>query len=114
MRVVIVGPCAAGKTTLAARLTARGVDAHECAQEHSGVGYMWRVIARPDVLVYLDASLPTIRARRGTEYPADYLETLRGRLADARVHADFYLPTDELTPEEVTARVMEFIEKCDI
>ncbi|HEX5503007.1 MAG TPA: hypothetical protein VFW96_10315, partial [Thermomicrobiales bacterium] len=46
-RVVVVGPCAAGKTTLVARLRARGHDAAVCAQEHSGVPYLWQ-LTRPD------------------------------------------------------------------
>ena len=39
--MVIVGPDAAGKSTLVARLTALGYNARCCAQDHSYVPDMW-------------------------------------------------------------------------
>ena len=56
MRVVLVGICGSGKTTLAQGLRRLGYEVKECGQEHSEVPYMWQVISRPDVLIYLDAS----------------------------------------------------------
>jgi deoxyadenosine/deoxycytidine kinase len=109
MRVAIVGPCATGKTALAYRLRMLGFDADDVAQEHSHVQTMWREIARPDVLIYLDASLPTIRARLHVDWEQDYLDELHLRLADARAHAHFVLATDHLTEEGVCERVVDFL-----
>lgn len=109
MRIVIVGPCGAGKTTLATNLTTRGYDAHDCAQEHSHVQSMWQRIAQPDLLLYLDASLATIRTRLGVDWEQAYLDEMNRRLADARAHADLVLNTDPLSREQVLARVLEFV-----
>jgi deoxyadenosine/deoxycytidine kinase len=109
MRIAIVGPCGAGKTTLARNLKARGCDAEECAQEHSHVQAMWQRIARPDVLIYLDASLPTIRKRLNVDWEQSYLDEMNRRLTHARTHAHFTLPTDNLSEAEVCQRVLEFL-----
>jgi dephospho-CoA kinase len=37
LRIGVVGPCAAGKTTLVAALKNRGYEVHHIAQEHSYV-----------------------------------------------------------------------------
>lgn len=109
MRIVIVGPCGAGKTTLAQNLTACGYDAHDCAQEHSHVQTMWQRISHPDLLLFLDASLATIRARLDVDWEQAYLDEMSRRLTDARAHADLVLNTDPLSREQVLARVLEFI-----
>ncbi len=109
MRIGIVGPCAAGKSTLAGRLLALGYDAHDCAQEHSQVQSMWRRITNPDFLVYLDANLATIRQRLDVDWDEAYVDELNRRLTDARAHADFYLPTDQLTIDQVVTRVVEIL-----
>ncbi|MBN1178084.1 MAG: hypothetical protein JXD18_02665 [Anaerolineae bacterium] len=110
-RVVgLVGPCGAGKSTLAAALRARGILTREIAQEHSYVQEMWRLIAAPDVLIYLDVSHAEAQRRKGREFPAPYWHTLNGRLGHARAHADLCLNTDALAPEAVLARVLDFLE----
>lgn|SRR5574341_1445060 len=109
MRIAIVGPCAAGKTTLANRLRTLGYDAHDVAQEHSQVPTMWRQTARPDILIYLDASPETIRARLRVDWQQNYLDELARRLDDARAHADFVLATDRLSEQETCDRVIEFL-----
>jgi deoxyadenosine/deoxycytidine kinase len=109
MKIAIVGPCGAGKTTLEANLTRLGYDARAVAQEHSGVPTMWQRVTRPDVVIYLDATLATINARRGVTWEPGYLDEMKRRLADARAHAQFYLATDDLTIEQVCARVVEFL-----
>jgi len=106
-RLTIVGPCAAGKTTLVANLRARGLDAHAVAQEHSGVAYLWQ-LAEPDLLIFLDVDLATTAARRRREWPVSFYETQQGRLAHARAHADLYLDGSTLTPEETAGRVADF------
>ncbi|CAA9581033.1 MAG: hypothetical protein AVDCRST_MAG18-3139 [uncultured Thermomicrobiales bacterium] len=107
-RVTIVGPCASGKTTLVAHLRERGLDAHAVAQEHSGVPYLWQ-LAEPDLLIFLDVDLPTTAARRQREWPAALHETQHGRLAHARRHADLYLDSSPLGPDEVAERVAAFV-----
>lgn len=109
MRIAIVGPCGAGKSTLEANLTQYGYDARAIAQEHSHVQTMWRRVTQPDVVIYLDATLATINARRGVNWEQAYLDEMNRRLADARAHAHFYLDTNELTIEQVCARVIEFL-----
>lgn len=107
-RIVIVGPCAAGKTTLVARLQELGFDAHACAQEHSGVPYLWQLSA-PDLLIFLDVNLATTSARRGCDWPANLHAAQQQRLAHARAHADLYLDSSSLTPDEVARLVDEFV-----
>ncbi len=109
MKIGIVGPCAAGKTTLENNLIPLGYDAHAIGQEHSEVQTMWRQVTDPDVLIYLDASLATICTRLNVHWEQSYIDEQIRRLADARAHADFTLATDGLMREEVLARVVEFL-----
>ena len=109
MKIGIVGPCAAGKTTLARNLGALGYDTHDIAQEHSLVQTMWRELTQPDVLIYLDAALETIQRRLHVDWDANYVTELKRRVADARAHADFFLSTDDLSVEQVTTEVLRFI-----
>jgi cytidylate kinase len=104
-RVVVVGPDAAGKSTLVERLNALGYNAHSCAQDHSYIPDMWRKLAQPDFLVFLDAKLETIAQRRPIDWGMERLEVLQARLAHARAHCDLYLATDDLTPGEVVGLV---------
>jgi deoxyadenosine/deoxycytidine kinase len=110
LTIGLVGVCAAGKSTLRKRLQAHGVQVKHIAQEHSFVKDMWQRLVNPDVLVFLDASYETTLKRRNLNWKqADYDEQQR-RLAHARQNADFYLHTDELSPEEVEAKVVAFLE----
>jgi deoxyadenosine/deoxycytidine kinase len=116
MQVKVVGPCAAGKSTLRARLRARGVEISMAAQEHSAVPDLWQRRNPPDVLLYLDLARPeTANQRLGRrDWTVKILETQAGRLAHARAHADFYLVTDDLTPAQVEAKVLQFLEHADM
>ena len=106
----VVGVCAAGKSTLVGGLRARGFQAKHIAQEHSYVRDMWQRITHPDLLVFLDASYPVTVSRRSLDWrEPDWLEQQR-RLAHAREHCDLYLMTDPLTPEQVLAQVLGFVE----
>lgn len=107
-RILVVGPCAAGKTTLVARLRAHGLDASACAQEHSGVPYLWQ-LSKPDLVVFLDADRDTIGARRGVEWPVALDRAQRQRLARARSQADIYLDSSRLTADEVATRALALI-----
>src|SRR4051812_6310615 len=102
-RVVVVGVCSAGKSTLVANLKAAGYNARAVSQEHSYVPHLWQR-SKPDVLIYLDASLPTIRRRRRPTWQQPMLDAEHERLRHAREHCHLYVVTDDITPEEVTAR----------
>lgn len=109
VRVGVVGPCGAGKSTLVRALRGRGIDAREIAQEHSGVPAMWQRITRPDLLVYLDVSRETAERRLARGLPPDWWAEIANRLAHARAHADLIVETDDLTPEEIAERVAELV-----
>ncbi len=109
VKIGVVGPCGAGKSTLVRALREHNLDAHEVAQEHSGVPAMWQRITRPDLLVYLDVSRETAERRLERELPLAWWEEMAARLAHARAHADLIVETDGLTPEEVAERVAEFL-----
>jgi len=107
----IVGPCAAGKTTLMAGLNDHGYEARGIAQEHSFTPSMWQRITSPDVLIYLDVSYEnTIRRRQLNWTPDEYAEQLH-RLRHARQYANFYLDTNLLTISEVLEQVINFLEQ---
>lgn len=105
----IVGPCGSGKSTLRAGLEQHGYKARHIAQEHSYVREMWQRITRPDTLIFLDASFTTASQRRKLNWnERDYIEQQR-RLAHARANADYYLPTDNLSIQEVLEKVLTFL-----
>ncbi len=109
--IVIVGPCASGKSTLRARLQARGfTQVRVVAQEHSSIRDLWKMRGYPEVLIYLDARAETANVRQGR---SDWTQAARDeqldRLRDARAACDLHLPTDELTPNEVAERVVEHL-----
>lgn len=110
MKIGIVGPCAAGKTTLARSLSKRGYDARAIAQEHSEVQTMWRQMTDPDLLIFLNASLETICTRLAVTWEQSYIDEQVRRLDDARAHADFVLVTDDLSREEVVVHVVEYLQ----
>ncbi len=106
LQIAIVGPCASGKSTLAAGLQRHGHRARQIAQEHSYVPAMWQILAKPDVLVYLDASFAACTQRKNLNWlPSEHAEQLR-RLQHAREHCDVYIDTDRLTPDQVLQQVL--------
>jgi cytidylate kinase len=105
----IVGPCAAGKSTLVKNLAPYPLDVHHIAQEHSYVADMWLRITKPERLIFLDVSYPITIARQRLDWTLDdYLEQHR-RLRHARQHADLYLDTDLLSPQQVAEHVLHFL-----
>lgn len=108
--VGVVGPCAAGKSTLIKELSKRGITAKHIAQEHSFVPDMWEQLSSPDILVFLDVSFEESMNRRKQDWTEkDYLEQ-HHRLRHARQHTHFYLDTTEMTPDEVHQTVLAFLE----
>ncbi|MFQ6101456.1 MAG: hypothetical protein ACE5OS_09515 [Anaerolineae bacterium] len=108
--IAVVGPCGSGKTLLVWALRERGYNVHEVAQEHSHVPAMWQRITQPDLLIYLDVSWEVACQRRPSDAGADWWAALAHRLRHARQHADLYIHTDELTPQEVVDRTLAFLE----
>jgi len=105
----IVGPCGSGKSTLLDGLEEHGYTCRHIAQEHSYVQDMWQLITQPELLVYLHASFPVSTARAKLDWQEkDYDEELR-RLAHARDHADLSIETDNLTPEQVLQKALDFL-----
>jgi deoxyadenosine/deoxycytidine kinase len=107
----VVGPCAAGKTTLIAKLKKRGFQCKHIAQEHSYVPDMWKRIGNPDVLIYLDVSFAVSMQRRKLNWTEEEFNQQVYRLRHALKSANMYLQTDDLTPQEVFQRVLRFLEK---
>lgn len=75
---------------------------------------MWQRINPPDFLVFLDVSYEVSLQRKNLNWTlAEYQEQQR-RLGHARQHADFYLLTDDLTAEQVTDKVAEFLKSLSL
>lgn len=115
MRIKLVGPCASGKSGLAARLRELGYDAGSAAQDHSYVPDMWQRLNPPDLLIYLDVTLRSARerGRTGMGWNQEYLDEQHWRLRHARTHCDLYLPTGDLTEEQVLAETLEFLRQLE-
>ncbi len=109
-RVVVVGVCASGKTTLVRGLRREGVEALNVAQEHSNVAHLWQH-PEPDYLVYLEANLDTIRERRPVSWGRKRLQVQRQRLEHARRHCWFFLETDGLNEGQMVAAVKTGLER---
>jgi deoxyadenosine/deoxycytidine kinase len=105
----VVGPCAAGKSTLVTALTSLNYPARHIAQEHSYVEDMWSQISNPDILIYLDVSYHVSRARSKAIWPRSIFEKQIQRLEHARNHADLYIQTDDLNPGQVLEQVLSAI-----
>ncbi len=107
-KIVVVGVCSSGKSTLVKQLREKGYRVRVCAQEHSYVAHLWQ-LSNPDLLVYLDASLHTIRGRGRTRWRQSMLDEEHRRLSHAREHCQVYVHTDGISPQDVTARVVTFL-----
>ena len=105
----IVGPCKSGKTEIREELIRRGYQVREIAQEHSFVPDMWKRIANPDILIYLDVSYLQACARGQLDWNEQDYENQLQRLSHARGHADIYIQTDDLTPEEVLEKITPYL-----
>jgi hypothetical protein len=111
-KIVVVGPCAAGKSTLVSALRALGYDAHVSGQEHSEIAMLWQYL-QPDVLIALDVDIAAVRERRGDSWP-EWLHDLQvRRLAAASRAADLTIDTTMLSTQAVIARVVAYLERLD-
>ena len=87
----------------------RGYQARHIAQEHSFVPDMWRRITNPDVLIFLEVSYPLTMDRKSFQWNEKEYEIEIARLKHAQQHADLFINTDSLTPDEVFKQVLDFI-----
>jgi deoxyadenosine/deoxycytidine kinase len=108
----VVGPCGSGKSTLIKGLEQHGFSCRHIAQEHSYVQAMWQRIAKPDILIFLDASFPVSTARRRLNWQEKDHEEQYRRLAHARQHAHLVIATDHLTPEQVLQKAIDFLQSA--
>ena len=106
--IVIVGPCASGKSTLAANLRAVGLDARVSGQEHSEVSYLWSRM-EPDVVVGLHIDLETLRFRRGSTWSARLFDHQLRRLREAYGAAHLHLDTSTLDESQALAEVLALV-----
>ncbi len=109
-RVVIVGPCASGKTTLVNNLQAVGVNACVSGQEHSAIRNLWQRL-EPDVLIALDLDLETLRERRSPTWPAALFGVQRARLREAFESADLVIDTSQASSSEVLETALDVISR---
>jgi deoxyadenosine/deoxycytidine kinase len=110
LKIGVVGPCAAGKTTLTNGLLNNGYNAKQIAQEHSYVQDMWERLTHPDILIYLDVSYNYTMKRRNLNWSIQEFKTQVDRLRHAREHADIRINTDSFSPQDVLDQVMKFLE----
>lgn len=108
-RIVVVGPCASGKSSLVTALRERGYDAHAAAQEHSIIATLWRN-QNPDVLIALQADISTVRERRGYQWPEWLHEVQAERLREAVTAADLVIDTSRLDAGAVADRAIAFLD----
>jgi guanylate kinase len=114
-KVGIVGPCAAGKSTLIDRLRNQtSAELRHIAQEHSYVQTMWQRINPPGWLIFLDVSYPVTMQRRNLDWTMEEYQEQQRRLAHAREHADLYVMTDQLAPDQVAEKVVEFLRQIGL
>ena len=113
VKIGVVGPCAAGKSTLVKGLNEHGYRVRHIAQEHSYVPEMWQKISNPDILIYLDVSFQVSTARRNLNLTETEFKTQLNRLAHARQHADLYIQTDLLTVSHVLTQVLQYLSSVE-
>ena len=104
----MVGPCKSGKSTLVRGLQVSGIEAIQIAQEHSFAPRMWEIIGKPDFLIFLHCQYETT-LQRGISWTKQEYEDQQPRLEDASQRADLTIETDQLPPEEVLEKVLQFL-----
>ena len=107
--IVVVGPCASGKTTLVRGLQSRGYRAMVSGQEHSEIPTLWRRTA-PDITIGLNVDLATIRRRRRS---AGWSESIyrrqQERLRNAFAGAAIVLDTAVMGPEQTLQAALDLL-----
>jgi hypothetical protein len=88
-----------------------GVDAHVCAQEHSEVPTLWNHV-HPDLVVFLEVDLATIRKRRSPTWPEAIFQDQQRRLLNARETADVIINSDVTGVDQAVALVRESLDRA--
>jgi hypothetical protein len=71
---------------------------------------MWHRISQPDILIFLDVSLPAIEERKPrSDWTQSILDEQCLRLAHARTHCDLYIATDGVDEAEVVRQVAAYL-----
>lgn len=109
-RIIVVGHCASGKTTITQRLQALGLNARATGQEHSAIPDLWRR-SNPDVLIALWVDLGTIRERRGASWSEAIYLAQRERLAPAYAAANLIFNATRMNPDEIEARIVAWLQQ---
>jgi cytidylate kinase len=109
-KIVVVGPCAAGKSTLVTALRELGYDAHASGQEHSEIAMLWQH-SQPDVLIALEVDISAVRDRRGGSWPEWLHDRQVRRLAVASRAADLAIDTTAISPQTVVDRVVAYLQR---
>ena len=107
-RIVVIGPCASGKTSLTSHLQRLGYDALACGQEHSEITELWRH-QEPDVVIGLRIELDTLRRRRSSDWPEEIYDRQMTRLESGYRNADLMVDSDEIDQEEVADQVVAWL-----
>jgi energy-coupling factor transporter ATP-binding protein EcfA2 len=109
-KIVVVGPCAAGKSTLVTALRGLGYDAHVSGQEHSEIAMLWQH-SHPDVLIALEVDISAVRDRRGGSWPEWLHDRQVRRLAAASRAADLAIDTTAISPQTLVDRVVAYLQR---
>jgi chloramphenicol 3-O-phosphotransferase len=109
-KIVVVGPCAAGKSTLVTALRELGYDAHASGQEHSEIAMLWQH-SHPDVLIALEVDISAVRDRRGGSWPEWLHDRQVRRLAAASRAADLAIDTTAISPQTLVDRVVAYLQR---
>lgn len=107
-RIVVIGPCASGKTSLTSRLQRLGYDAFACGQEHSEIAELWKH-QQPDVVIGLRIELETLRRRRSREWSEAIYDRQMTRLESGFRNADLLVDCDVLDQDAVAGRVVTWL-----
>ena len=75
---------------------------------------MWQRIAKPDILIFLDASFPISTARRKLNWQKQDHDEQYRRLSHARQHANVVIDTDALSTEQVLDRALDFLKEINV
>lgn len=105
LKILLLGICASGKTTIAKSLTKQGYDVGVCSQEHSQNPQLWRR-QNADFVVVLDCQKSTAEKRRQKKMNLRAYQEQKQKLLDARDHCHLFLPTDNDTVEETAKKII--------
>lgn len=107
-RIVVIGPCASGKTSLTTRLQQLGYDAMACGQEHSEITELWKH-QQPDVLIGLRIELDTLRQRRSEAWSEDIYARQMTRLESGYQNAHLLIDCDAVDQQAVVDLVVGWL-----